>query len=288
MQKLTFYNSAGEYITIDYQGPYILQNLIGISDAPVEVLSSRGYQQDGQTAAGDFMLARAISFGVVVKADSMQEAYRLRRELIAFIKPKTDYVVIYENDYITVKFTCRVSIPPSFGSAQESISKYKSSAISLVCDNPYLVDVTETTVPMAVETPEFVFPIVFNPEIILSTLSNRRVIIKNAGDVPAPVRVVFLGGSTNPIITNETTGEFIKVNREILPTDTLEITTEYGNKRVWIIDEEGERTNASNYIDQDSTFFSLAVGENELVYDADSGVDSAQVFVYYSNRYLGV
>jgi len=168
------------------------------------------------------------------------------------------------------------------------VTTNKTCAVSLTCDNPYLIDVTETIVQMAVETPEFTFPLVFYPDIILSTLSNRRVVIENTGDVPTPPRIVFLGASTNPIITNETTGEFIKVNREILSTDTLEITTDYGNKRAWIIDASGVRTNASNYIDQGSSFFSLAVGENELVYDADSGVESAQVFVYFSNRYVGV
>jgi hypothetical protein len=141
---------------------------------------------------------------------------------------------------------------------------------------------------MTIEEPAFFFELIFpeGDDIIFSSLSNQEVIINNTGDVPAPVRIQFLGGSTNPTITNETTGEFITVNKVIASNEILEITTGYGDKRVELIADDGTRTNAFNYIDLDSTFFSLALGENILSYNADSGACSTRS-IYYSNKYLG-
>ena len=289
MQKLTLTNSSGAMMSLGCAKPYLLQNLVGISDAPVELLSTRGYQQDGQTPAGQYLQARLVTFAVAVMGASLAEVFGYRRELIRFLNPKELFSCAYQNDYTSVRFDCRVEGAPEFQPTQGNGGLlYQLCAISLVADDPYLLDPEETTVRMAIAEPLFRFPLVFSPDILFSLLLNPDLIITNLGDVPAPVRIRIYGNTENPTITNITTGEFIKVNQTILSGEILEITTGYGQKRVEIIAEDGSRTNAFNYIDLESTFWQLAVGPNRIEYTADNGVASAPIYLYYSCRYVGV
>ncbi|MBP3906958.1 MAG: phage tail family protein, partial [Peptostreptococcaceae bacterium] len=110
--------------------------------------------------------------------------------------------------------------------------------------------------------------------------------IFNDGHVDTPVEVVFKGPAINPKIVNQTTGKFIQVNRELTSEDTLYITTQYRNKKVEI-ERNGVRTNAFNYIDLDSTFFNLSVGDNLIEYSTQS-LEPQGVSIKYSQKYLGV
>lgn len=286
MQSLVFTNSAGQTVTIAYTRPYFLQGLLGMSDIPADYFYSKGYAQDGQTAAGQYLQPRPVAFNVRILANSLLETFTYRRALIAFFNPKDTFTAIYTNDYFTKKIYCRASAP-LFISTQDS-GKIQSATISLTCDDPYLYDLTETELRLSQEQPAFMFPLFFPPAgMYFGSLANQ-VIINNTGDVETPVRIQFVGGIESPVITNETTGESIVVNQTIAATDILEITTGYGNKKVTIIAADGTRTSAFQYIDSDlTTFFNLALGENILTYTATSGADTAAAYIYYSQRYLG-
>ncbi|MEK5530644.1 hypothetical protein MKX79_14860 [Viridibacillus sp. FSL R5-0468] len=81
-------------------------------------------------------------------------------------------------------------------------------------------------------------------------------------------------------------GEFIKVNRSIPSGYSLILNTEFGNKRVEIVAPDGVIENAFHYIDLESTFFNLDVGENRFSFITDGG--KPEVYVEYKNRFLSV
>lgn len=290
MEKLTVYQPSGGPLVLQYGHPYWMSNLIGLDTVPVTSITRKGYRQDGQIRVATVREAKPISFNVTPMGNTMQETYALRRALIAALLPGIDYQCEYENDHIRVKFMAEVAMPPAFESNQATISTKKTCTISMLLNDPYLYAPEEQVTELRVETAEFIFPLAIPEEgFIVSTISAKRGTIYNPGDVDTPVRIIFLGGSVNPVITNLTTGKSIKVNRAIPALSTLEITTGYGNKRAWIYDAEGNKTNASQYIDPDVTeFWTLVPGENDLAYDADSGADSAEVYVYWTPRYSGV
>lgn len=291
MERLTIHQPRNRpSLVLQYDRPYWMSNMVGLDTIPVTKITRRGYRQEGQKRVTSIADPRPISFNVTQMADNVEDMYRYRRELIAALQKDYDYECEYENDYIHVRFTASVVVPPAFESNQAKLGTKKTCTVSMELDDPYLYAMEEIVTPMMVETPELYFPLVIPEEgIIIASMSSKRVTINNPGDVDTPVRIVFLGGSTNPSITNLTTGQIIKVNREIASANILEITTGYGNKRVWIYDAEGNKVNASHYIDSDITeYWSLVPGENELAYDADSGTDSAQVIVYWTPRLSGV
>lgn len=289
MQKLRFTNPTGESLIMEYAKPYWLQNLVGLSSAPIDTLSSRGYQQDGQTAEGQSIQPRPVSFLVRVTGGSVAEVFANRRTLVQYFRPKQEYKARYYNDNLAFDFTCRIIAGPDFQSTQSSSGKFQTCTIQLICDDPYLYEVAETETEMAATIPIFEIPFEMPEDgIEFSEITNQQATIDNTGDVPTPVKIVFVGEMTNPIVTNETTGEYIKVNQTIGENEQLVITTGYGKKRVEIVKADDTTENAYSYIDLSSTFFELQPGENILSYDADSGADSAQVSIYFTPRYVGV
>lgn len=111
----------------------------------------------------------------------------------------------------------------------------------------------------------------------------------NPGDVPCPLRVEFTASATvaNPYLLNITTGEVIRINRSMASGDQLVITTDTGAESITLV-QGRVKANAFNYFDYlTSEFFQLAVGDNYLRYGADSGMDSLEMAVYYTPRYMG-
>ena len=45
---------------------------------------------------------------------------------------------------------------------------------------------------------------------------------------------------------------------------------------------------AFNYIDYESTFLQLDIGDNLFRYDADEGIDNLEVNIYHTSQHLGV
>ncbi len=68
----------------------------------------------------------------------------------------------------------------------------------------------------------------------------------------------------------------------------MKIDTTPGKKTVYFIEEDGTERNVFNWIDLESTFFQLVIGENEIQYTADNDIQGAEVNMYYQKRYVGV
>jgi len=133
--------------------------------------------------------------------------------------------------------------------------------------------------------PLFSFP--FSGTFEMGVQRDRRM-INNDGDAPSPLEVEFHGPATNPKITNNTTGEYIKVNQTLGENEIMKIDTTPGKKTVYFIEEDGTERNVFNWIDLESTFFQLVIGENEIQYTADNDIQGAEVNMYYQKRYVGV
>lgn len=81
--------------------------------------------------------------------------------------------------------------------------------------------------------------------------------------------------------------EKTRLNATMKTGDVIEINTKYGSKGAKLI-RDGVETDYFRYIDVDSTFMQLAIGDNMFRYDAASGVNSLEVSIFYSKEFLGV
>jgi len=81
--------------------------------------------------------------------------------------------------------------------------------------------------------------------------------------------------------------EFIKIDKTMEEGEVITVTTHFGNKRAEL-EKSGIKSNAFNYIDFESTFLQLDVGDNMLRYNADDGLDNLSISIYHTPQYLGV
>lgn len=116
----------------------------------------------------------------------------------------------------------------------------------------------------------------------------------NDSDCDLPVEMYIDGGSLNPTITNETTGEFIKIEKPLQTYEKLYINTNPEQIEVSIIRKDAEtnqeiKENAYGYLTYDSTLFKLKIGLNELTFKSDDEENKkVRVKIYYKKCYLGV
>lgn len=283
-QNIQFTNSKGTIIVIDETEDYMLQNL-QITSVPVTNQNEKSYQQDGTTFLGTLLEMRDISFNVIVFGNSINEIYQKRRNLINIFNPKLgEGTLIYTNDFISKSITCVSDFVPNFAPGQANqTGYYQIGVISMTANNPFFTDNDDTTIKLVDFVGNFEFPFTFPVQF---AIRGDSAIIDNIGDVETPIFIEFRGPATNPKITNETTGEFIKVNRTLLVDEKLLINTEFGNKSVIFEDSTQNQFNAYNDIDIDSTFWDLEIGENTISFITDAG--SPEVFVTYRNRFVGV
>ena len=283
---LKFTNARGESVSFNKAGSFFNANQIeGLGDVDANIQTQKGPYQDGSTFTDAILDERFISFEVVVNGDSDTDISNKRSQLAGILNPKLGEGVL-EVTYGTVTRVINAVAEgvPKYPSGNDNRGlRFQKGLVSLKCPNPYWKSTTVTEEP-AFE-PKFRFPI--RGPFIMGIQRDQR-IIPNDGHSPAPIQVEFFGPALNPVIINNTTGEFIKVNQELLEGERMMIDTSDGNKSVYFVDALGVERNVFNWIDLNSTFFKLVVGNNEIEYTADSDIQGAIVNISYSKLYNAI
>lgn len=283
MEKVVITNKNGESITLGNQSPYFLEILDGAGNIPVTIESQKSPKQDGSTYIDNMLESRAISIeGVIVTRGNPNEVLECRREMQRVLNPKLGELILtyYHNDIIK-EIKAIAETTPVFPSGQGSKGLYyQKYLLYLLCHQPFWLDTYYESREMSYIMGGLKFRL-FLPTSFSDRGFKRKAV--NEGDVSTPVTIEFKGPAINPTVTNLTTGEFIKVNRELGEQDVLTVSTNFGEKYVRI---NGE--NAFHYIDLDSIFWCLLQGENILSYESNNDSIKTKVIVKWKNRYIGL
>lgn len=280
---LTYTNSTGESITLG-SGAFLFNKLEGLGDVDADIQQQSAPYQDGTTYIDSILAPRFISFEVLIvgKGNTITS---LRSQLSSVFNPKLGIGQLKVKIGDSVRIINAVpDHVPSFPSGIENRgNNHQVGIVDLICPNPYWQSPSITEEP-AFE-PLFEFP--FEGEFEMGMQRDQRIIV-NDSDAPAPLQVEFFGPALNPKIINNTTGEYIKVNKQLEEDERMMIDTSDSNKSVYFVDSNGNERNVFNWIDLDSTFFKLIVGENDIEYTADSDIQGAIVNISYSKLYTAV
>jgi len=103
----------------------------------------------------------------------------------------------------------------------------------------------------------------------------------------AAIEFERVGVMTQFQYTDDFFGEFIKLNISLVAGDVLTVSTGYGEKAVKL-NRGGVITDAFRYLDVDSSYLQIAVGDNLFRYSADANAENLEVSIYHNNLYLGV
>ena len=286
MFKLIFTNAKGESIEL-YGPPYRLMRVEGLGDVEADVQTQKAPFQDGETLIDTVFDARYIQIEIKIVGEDEADIEAKRRYLAAVFNPRLgEGTLFYESETTTRQINAVADSIPLFPDGSTNRGRtFQKAVINLVCPNPYWQGILEGD-QMAYLMGGLKFPLV-----LPARFAHRgfQRVFTNAGDVPTPVQIEFKGPAQNPTIYNRTTGEFIKVNRDLGENDILYVDTSFGNKTVEILRaESNEKENAFNYIDLDSTFFQLEVGDNLIEYNSNNDSILTRVRISYRNRYVAI
>jgi Phage tail protein len=284
MQRIIFTNAREQSVELS-TAPFLLHKLDGLGDVDADIQTQKAPFQDGSTYIGSVLQERAISMQIVIRASDTKTLLQQRQFLASVFNPKLGPGTLrYENDETIREIEAVPDGVPVFPSGKENRGPiFQTALINLVCPNPFWKS-TEITEEPTFE-PLFEFP--FESEFEMGMQRDQRIIV-NDGDAPAPLYIEFFGPAVNPIIINKTTGEFIKVNQTLQEGEVMKIDTAPGKKSVYFVQPDGTERNVFNWIDLESTFFQLVVGENEIEYSADSDIQGAIVNIRYNKLYNAV
>lgn len=261
-----------------------LVSVEGLGDVEASVQLSRAPFQDGATLVDTVLEPRYITMEFILRADNYAGVRQVRSTVSRALSPRLGAGLLKYVSGATVRQIYAVAeTVPAFPDGAARGERWQRGMVTFVAPNPYWQDINPTNVKLEDYVSNFSFP--FSFPVSFAVRGDMRTLV-NEGHAPAPVKITFRGESVNPKITKVDTGEFIRVKRTIPEGYSLVITTDFNNKAVRIIAPDGVESNAMGYIDLNSTFFQLDIGENKLSFITDGG--KPDVYVEYRNLYLGV
>lgn len=283
-EKVIFKNSQGQSVELTNRKPFLLESVEGRGGVGAHVQMQSAPYQDGATYIDTNLDTRSLTLNVSLISDSRDGLNSLRHEISRVFNPKLGKgLLLYSNGLTQRDIEVVVDGPPEFPVGDAKGKWFQRTSIHLIAPDPYWRDVFTENYKLEDFVAHFHFAFKF--PVRFASRGDSKLLI-NKGDVPTPIKVTFRGETKNPMITNLTTGKFIKVNRSIPSGYSLILNTEFGNKRVEIVAPDGVVENAMHYIDLESDFFNLDVGENRFSFITDGG--KPEVYVEYKNRYLSV
>lgn len=293
INKIIYENERGISVELNRDGPLFLFKPEGFDGLEADTVSSKSAYQDGISISKTILKDRILTLNCYLEVDSEQQRYLLKKKLYSAFNPKLKgHMKIYTDaDNLRGASNLRVIQAPLFDDDYEGENKLVSFQIQLSMPLPYFEDINENRVDFGNDIGNFFFDLEIEEEGRELSIKNNSVVtnIFNEGDAETPLKVVFKAKSTvkNPSIYNVYSKEYIKINRTMSEGEEITVTTDIGNKRVESY-LNGVTTNIFNDLDIHSSFIWLDIGDNVIRYDAEEMIEQLEVYIYYTNYYLGV
>lgn len=290
-ERLIYTNANGGSIEFSIMSDFyvnVSKDVTGISDIKNTIYSTSSMGQHGETFISQKINSRDIDITGVINRKDKESMLTLRRAMQKILNPELDATLTYIYGSFIKVIDVKVDNAPVF-TRGKVLEKF---TVQFTCPSPFWRDETETRKDIASWVGSFKFAMEI-PQSEGMQFGYRQpsviVDVYNEGDVKTGMRVAFKATGTvqNPLLLNINTGEFIQVNATLAAGDTVTVNTEYGNKGA-ILTSGGSSTDYFRYIDVDSTFMQLEIGDNVFRYNAAAGLDALEVTIYYSPKYLGV
>lgn len=290
-RSITCTNEDGiSCVFTDAFSPWLLEDCTGIYEARNTVNTSANTMTDGSTYQGSTAAMRNI---VLTLRDRPESDHLANRSLLYnLFKPKSEGNFRYSENGNTKEIAYYV----------ESITidtqpRARRATVSLLCPNPFFMDLEDFSVQMAGWISAFQWPHEFLPEgeEFGYRTSERLKAIENtsaADYIGITIMIEAKGPAQNPTIYHVEQGESITVGTQATPLslstgDKVIITTHTNNKHVYL-ERNGSRTEINEYLSEDSEFIQLTHGSNTFGYSADVGEAYLTVTISFRYHYLGV
>lgn len=293
INKIIYKNERGISVELNREGPLFLSSVKGFDGLEADIVSSKSAYQDGTNISKTILKDRILTLNCHLVIGNEQQRHVLKRKLYNAFNPKLkgNMKIYTDSEQLRGANNLRVIQAPLFDDDYESLNDIVSFQIQLAMPLPYFEDINENRVDFGNDVGNFFFDLEIEEEGKEMSIKNNSIVanIENLGDAETPVKVVFKAKSNvkNPSIYNVYTKEFIKINKTMEIGEEITVTTGIGNKRVESY-LNGVTTNIFNLLNINSSFMWLDIGDNIIRYDAEEMLEQLEVYLYYTNYYLGV
>lgn len=249
--------------------------------------------QIGESVENTSLGTRPIKIEGWVVATNESNMTLLKRKLNSFVNPQEAITILYKK--YKINFVPDETVKYSVNAAEnnEFFCKFQ---IDGTAPNPLFFDDFETTSAFVTTAPTFHFPMVLSQSLPDGGLTFGKrtasliVNLVNEGSVPVGMKIVFKANGTvvNPSLINVNTQEEFTIDKTLVANEEIEITTNIGEKSIKGKIGNNDYTNYFMYKNVDSSWLQLEIGDNLFRYNAESGIDNLDVFIYFYNQYLEV
>lgn len=251
--------------------------------------TAKGINQVGARIISTTLDARDVEIIGFIKATSAQDMEEKKATLYQMCDPRSTFEVMPTSD---LALECRTTSTVKFSSSKlTNNERVASFVIDGVCHDPLFRDAVtqykkivqwEPNLIWPLEIPEDGFCFSRRTDSMIATLTNE-------GDVETGMLVYFAASVaiSNPILTNVSTGEYLKLNHDFVAGETVVVNTNYGQESAtsYIGDTI---TDVINSVDLDSTFLQVPLADTQFHFTADSNENSMTITLCFYQKYLGV
>ena len=291
MFTLKIENTNGEIFELSHNTQnYAVIGVQGLTPPATNINTSTGGGLDGAFFNSARVEMRNIVIDIVLNGDIEGN----RQQLYRIFPRKTKCTVYFKNRNRDVKISGYVE---TLGG--DLFSQRERMQISILCPRPFWEDMQTiyTELSHIVSMFEFPFSIAETPGVPFSEIQENPVcIVNNIGDVPCGCIITISIKNTETItpvdglkIYNLTTQEFfaITTNRTFGNGDQITINTLSGQMSI-TLNRGGVIENLLNNVSAGSSWFKLAVGENQFTFTTDHNADAVEIAFATGALYGGV
>lgn len=278
MYDLTF-EKNGNTLLLKHENGINISTVEGATGLPVSLSTAQGYQQIGEVVSSQTVSGRYI----VLNGFIFKEFSKQKKDLMSFFSPFSSGRLFWEDKFF---IDVVVKDAPTISQNQDS-----TFSVRLFAPFPFWSSKTKTSQINGQTTKEFSFPINYTVSHRFGTKNNSlEYVVTNTGEVESLFELNLSGPEkiVSPKITNVKTGEFLMFNGEINVGETLRLYQDSGKIRIVLKKVSGEEENVVSWLDEESSLFSLHVGDNRLVSEAEQGDTNMVSAISFYPLYSGV
>ena len=279
MYNAIFESKNGEKYVFGASGNTVFDMDVG-SGVSVDIGTSQGFSQVGETVEGQTVSGRPINVKGVIYRSIDENKKKMRRVFAPFASGK----LVFEGKYyINVYVKSTPAFSPVKGDGRFSLQ--------LFAPYPFFYSIDEKNLEIGKIEPMFRFPVNYElPHVFGEKQAEKYKNIVNSGDVKVAFKVSMkaTGTSTNPVITNLATLEFLKLNGSLKIGDSVNIhRDDQGVLRAELY-RDNVVCDILSWIDEDSTLFELNVGDNLIAVSDDEEGEKLTTRFFYNPAVVAV
>lgn len=275
-------NANGNILTLTGNEPnFQVVSITGLNPPPAQVNTTSIAGLDG----AKFNSAKLNTRNIVITLRLNGNVENNRQLLYMYFRTKEKCTFYYSNNNLDVSIQGYVETVEC-----NLFARGEQMQISIICPFPYFASIDEIIADISNETGAFTFPFAIDigdpiPFSIYQSNKVTNVFNNSESETGVIIEVDIQDGVDDIKITNTVTGEYIWLESHFMTNDKVIINTNKGKKSVSLV-RNGVITNIFGTVMQGSTFFQLAVGDNEFAYQIDDGSSDEYVFITFRFYYL--